>query len=150
MDLEIKLHLCCCLVWEPTPSVVGWVAPQAPQPVLSPTGDFPRIRYGRAVTPLPPADAAEKQATGEIVRHILTNVSKKQLCFSTYVSLSVSFFVRAGITTWLPLRNNSFGIFLEKRVIVVFTYVSCCFGFYHEEEEEGGQDEEKEDTVQEK
>lgn len=80
-------------------------------------------------------------------------MSKKQPCFSTYMSFSVSFFIRAGINTWLLVRNDSFGIFLEKSVIVGVVFSLCGHSvlvFVMKKDREGRKRKRKKNTVQEK
>lgn len=61
----------------------------------------------------------------------LINVSEKHSCFYIYMYIymymlfPVSFFIRAALNTWLLVRDNSFGIFLEKCMSLLVWFSFC-------------------------
>lgn len=122
IDLEIKLHRCCfffgslCypLCWSST-----W---SAPVPCPAPQVAFWGSGNSQSVTPqMLPRSRADWRLQGAFLLMWARNY-----CISPiYTLLSVSFFVRAALKTWLLVRNNSFGIFLEKCVSLLVWFSLC-------------------------
>lgn len=127
MDLEIKLHLCCFLVCAPTLSAVLRVASEDtmsaphPQPGSDSAGGFLGIRYWPdSGTP----DAADRGEMRSQSAFLLIGARNK--CVPPiYLSLSVPFFARAAINTWLLVRNNSYGTFTEKCLSILVVFSLC-------------------------
>lgn len=115
MGLEIKLHLCDFLVCVPTfPVVLKWhlqcPALPPPHPVAQQVA-----RPGSGIgQPMAPQMLVRDRREARFQGAFLLIAPSNKCLLPIYLSLSVSFFTRASINTWLLIRNNSFSTFTKK------------------------------------